>query len=69
MAKKLIIDLTESQAEEIKSHLSKQSEINQREETSSGYSITLIGLEEGLNFLEVEMNSKIDLGDVTWRIE
>jgi hypothetical protein len=69
MSKKLVIDLTESQAEEIKDHLSKQSEINQMEETFSGYSITLIGLEEGLNFLEVEMNSKIDLGDVTWRIE
>jgi hypothetical protein len=67
--KKLIINLTEEQSEILKDHLSEQSRINQEEETFSGYSITLIGLEMGLNFLEVEMNSNVELGEVTWSIE
>ena len=67
--KKLIINLSEEQVKILKNHLSEQNKINQEEETFSGYSITLIGLEMGLNFLEVEMNSKVELGDVTWSIE
>jgi rRNA maturation endonuclease Nob1 len=67
--KKLIINLSEEQVKILKNHLSEQNKINQEEETFSGYSITLIGLEMGLNFLEVEMNSKVELGEVTWSIE
>ena len=69
MPKKIIIDLSDEQAETLKKHLADESKVNQEEETFSGYSITLIGLEWGINFLEVEMNSKIDIGEVEWRIE
>jgi hypothetical protein len=69
MAKRLIIELTDEQADQLQSHLSEQAHINQLEETFSGYTITLIGLEFGINFLEVEMNSAIELGEVNWKIE
>jgi hypothetical protein len=69
MSKKLIIDLTDEQASQLQSHLTRQGQINQLEETFSGYTITLIGLEFGINFLEVEMNSTIELGEVNWKIE
>lgn len=69
MSKKLIISLTDEQAKKLQEHLSEQSKINQEEETFSGYSITLIGLEWGINFLDVEMNTKVELGEVDWKIE
>jgi hypothetical protein len=68
MSKKLVIELTDEQAEILKNHLATESATNQSEETFSGYSITLIGMEWGFNFLEVEMNSKIDIGEVSWSI-
>lgn len=67
--KKLIIELTEEQAEKLKNHLATQNKINADAETFSGYTIMLHGVEWGLHWLEVEMNSKLDLGDVNWRIE
>jgi len=64
----LIITMSSDQKTILKNHLELQGKINQEEETFSGYSVTLIGLETGPSFLEVEMNSKVDLGEVTWCI-
>lgn len=69
MDKKLTIKLTNEQAENIKRHLTTQSEINQKEETFSGFSFTLSATESGISWLELEMNSKVDLGEVSWDIE
>lgn len=69
MSKKIIIELTEEQFEKIKSHLKIQAEANQMNETFSGYTFTLSSTEDGLSWLELVMNTKIDLGDVDWRIE
>lgn len=69
MANKLTIDLTDEQVEKIKSHLAEQSKINFGEETFSGWSFTLCCTEFGISWLELEMNQKIDLGEVDWKIE
>jgi len=69
MSSKIIIELTDLQVEQIRIHLKAQSEANQKNETFSGYTFTLSATEDGLSWLELEMNTKIDLGDVHWRID
>jgi hypothetical protein len=70
MSKKLIINLTEAQADQIKKHLSEQSKANQLEETFSGYSFTLSCTEDGVFcWLDLEMNSTVHIGDVSWQME
>ena len=67
--KKLVIEITEAQFAAIQNHLATQNKINAAEETFSGYSFNLNCTEMGLNWLEVEMNTKIDLGEVNWNFE
>jgi hypothetical protein len=67
--KKIVIELTDEQFEQIQNHLATQNKINADEETFSGYSFYLNCTEMGINWLEVEMNSKIDVGEVDWRFE
>lgn len=69
MANKLTIDLTNEQVEMIRNHLGEQTNINLKEETFSGWTFTLSCTEFGISWLELEMNSKIDLGEVDWKIE
>lgn len=67
--KKIIINITDEQAKKLDELLSTQSRINFQEETFSGFSITLSCIEAGICWLEAEMNKKIELGDVDWKIE
>ena len=67
--KKLVIEITEAQFAAIQNHLATQNKINAAEETFSGYSFNLNCTEMGINWLEVEMNTKIDVGEVTWKFE
>jgi predicted metal-binding transcription factor (methanogenesis marker protein 9) len=67
--KKITIKITDEQYNQIKKHLSEQGEINQRHETFSGYSFILSCCESGICWLELDMNKKIDLGDVDWVME
>jgi hypothetical protein len=69
MFSKIIIELTDIQVERIKIHLKTQSEANQMNETFSGYTFMLSATEDGLSWLELDMNTRIDIGDVNWRIE
>jgi hypothetical protein len=69
MANKLTIDLTDEQVEKIRNHLGEQTNINLGEETFSGWTFTLCCTEFGISWLELEMNTKIDLGEVDWKIE
>ncbi|HSI89713.1 MAG TPA: hypothetical protein VK927_01290 [Adhaeribacter sp.] len=65
--KKLVINLTDEQYAKIQEHLSRNNKINAAEETFSGYSFNLNCTEIGINWLEVEMNTKIDVGEVAWK--
>jgi hypothetical protein len=67
--KKIIIEITDEQAKRLRDLLSEQSRINFEEETFSGFSINLSCLENGICWLDAEMNKEIELGDVTWKIE
>ncbi len=65
----LVIEMTDAQYEKIKKHLSENREQNQKEEKTAGYSFHLNCTEFGFSWLEVELNSKLDLGEVIWRVE
>jgi hypothetical protein len=68
--KKLIIDLTDEQLKRIQEHFAKEAERNFLEETSSGYESRLYGTEDSIFIrLELEMNSVIDLGEVSLKFE
>jgi hypothetical protein len=69
MSKKLVITLSDEQVNQIKKHLATQGEINQKEETFSGYTFTLSCLECGICWLDVEMNETLHIGDVNWSFE
>jgi hypothetical protein len=69
MSNQLIIHLTDEQLKIIKNHLKKQNEINSKEETFSGFSFTLSCTELGISWLDLEMNSKIEIGDVNWEFK
>lgn len=68
--KKIVIELTDQQFEKMMTHFKRENEINEKEETFSGYSFTLICTECGVfDHLEVEVNTKLKLGDVNWHYE
>jgi hypothetical protein len=53
----------------IKTHLKEQNEINSKEETFSGFSFTLSFTELGISWLDLEMNNKLEIGDVNWEFK
>lgn len=67
--KKIIIELSDKQHKQMMEHLQKNTEMNIEAETFSGYSISLCCV-DGMfsSWVEVEMNGKIDLGEVNWKI-
>ena len=68
--KQLIIELTDKQHLQMMEHLQRGTKLNIEEETSSGFEIRLCCVEGNLSsWVEVEMNGKIDLGEVNWRIK
>lgn len=67
--KKIVIELTNQQYDQFQKFLKEESEINQKEETFSGWSITVSSTEFGLSWLELEVNNKLDLGDVNLSFE
>ena len=69
ISNQLIIHLTDEQLKIIKNHLKEQNEINSLEETFSGFSFTLSCTEMGISWLDLEMNSKLEIGDVNWEIK
>lgn len=66
--KKIIIEISDSQHEEMKTYLEKCFSTAISEESFSDYSIKLIVSPFG-GELEVEMYDKIELGDVNWKVE
>jgi hypothetical protein len=67
--KKLIINLSEEQFKIIDRKISSDGETNFKEETKSGFAFTLNVIEGNISWLELEMNGKIEIGDVIWKIE
>jgi hypothetical protein len=68
--KKITIELTEEQHTQMMNHLQRETAINMDNETFSGYGFNLKCVEGGIaSWLEVEMNSTINLGEVNWKIE
>lgn len=66
--RKIIIELSDKQYELLKAHHKKGVEINAASDSFSGCSIKLCCCPLG-DWLEVEMNGTLDLGDVNWKIE
>jgi hypothetical protein len=66
--KKIIIELTDEQHQKMKAHLERGAELNGLSDSLSGSSIHLCCTPIG-DWLEVEMNGTLDLGDVNWKIE
>jgi hypothetical protein len=69
MSNQLIIHLTDEQLKIIKNHLKEQNEINSKEETFSGFSFTLSCTKMGISWLDLELNSKLEIGDVNWEFK
>lgn len=66
--KKIIIEITDEQHEQMKSYLEKCFNSSVAEETMDDYSLKLQTSIFG-STLDIEMYGKMELGDVTWRIE
>ena len=66
--KRIIIELSEEQHNKLKAHQRRGTEINGVSDSLSGCSIKLCCCEVG-DWLEVEMNGTLNLGDVNWKIE
>jgi hypothetical protein len=66
--RKIEIELSEEQYQQIKNEISKGNTLNLQEETFSGYSLTLSSVEGGFAWLEFNMYDNIDIGDVNWSI-
>jgi hypothetical protein len=65
--KKISIELTDEQYEKMKAHQKRGVEINAKSDSLSGCSIKLCCCELG-DWLEIEMNGVLNLGDVNWKI-
>jgi hypothetical protein len=66
--KRIIIELSDEEHEKMKAHQSRGAEINGKLESLSGCSIKLCCCEVG-DWLEIDMNGVLNLGDVNWKIE
>jgi hypothetical protein len=68
--KKITIELTEKQHEQMMNHLQRETAVNMDNETFSGYGFNLKCVEGGISsWLEVDMNGMLNLGEVNWKIE
>jgi hypothetical protein len=66
--KKICIEISEEQQEQIRAYLEKCFKTSIQEECMDGYTITLSVSPFGSE-LEVAMYGKVELGDVKWKIE
>lgn len=66
--KKIVIELTEDQYEKMKAHQKRGAERNGEGVTLSGFGIRLCCTEIE-DWLEIEMNGLLNLGEVNWKIE
>ena len=61
--KKIVIEITDQQFTELKDYIRKGKNFNLENETFSGYSIQLNSCEIS-DWLEIDFNGKLDLGEV-----
>jgi hypothetical protein len=66
--KKIIIEISETQHQQLKDYLEKCFNSSIAEESMDDYSLKLTTSFLG-STLDVEMYGKIELGDITWKIE
>ena len=66
--RKIIIELTDEQCEKMKAHKKRGAELNGLSDSLSGCSIKLCctPIED---WLVIEMNGALDLGEVKWKME
>lgn len=68
--KKIIIELSDVQHQQMMNYLKKETENNVNNDTFSGYGFHLKCVDGGISsWLEVEMNGIVDLGEVNWKME
>jgi hypothetical protein len=67
--KKIEISLSEKQYEKLTSTIKARAEINFQEETFSGFELVLNVIEGNISWLELNMSSNINLGEVEWKIK
>jgi hypothetical protein len=67
--RKIEINITEEQYKILQQKIEKETLINLKEETHSGFQIKLNVIEGGLSWIEFEMNSTIEIGEVDWKLE
>lgn len=66
--KRIIIELTEEQHKKMLEFIEKGHKLNLENETFSGYGINSNVCEYG-DWLEVDFNEVLNVGDVNWKIE
>ena len=66
--KKIIIEITDEQHEQMKTYLEKCFNTSITEETMDGYCLKLQNSIFG-STLDIEMYGKMELGEVNWRID
>ena len=68
--KRIIIEISDEQHQKMMDYLGRNTALNIEHETFSGYGLNLNCVDGGFSsWLEVEMNGKLDLGEVDWNIE
>jgi hypothetical protein len=66
--KKIIIELSDDQYKKMIAHQKKAAEVNAISDTISGFSINLCSCPVS-DWLEIDCNGILDLGEVNWKIE
>lgn len=66
--KKIVIELTDKQYAELDKYIENGHKFNLDNETFSGYSINLNTCELS-DWLEIDFNGKLNLGEVNWKFE
>ncbi|MCG9793387.1 hypothetical protein [Flavobacterium algicola] len=66
--KKIIIELSDDQYDKMVAHQKKKAELNATSDSISGFSINLCCCPVS-DWLEIDNNGILDLGEVNWKIE
>lgn len=66
--RKLEIELTEEQYQQLNQEIAKGNEINLEEETHSGFTVELTCIEGGISWVDFKMHNNVELGLVNWNL-
>lgn len=66
--RKLEIELSEEQYQQLNQEIAKGTQMNFEEETHSGFRVELNSIEGGISWIDFEMQNKVELGEVNWSL-